>query len=1430
MRSFFSGGARTRLAALAVVAGQAVAFAGASSAQVQWRTGADGHPKMAPARLVDATMNLANRANDSRVLVQFDAPLSDEHKRKLGLAGLRLLNYVGDNAYFATIERESINAAALATQTPLRSIGAIETEWKLHPVFAEQRTPTWAVVPRDDKSLVELDRTNPYVGAYVLFHPDSPIGPAAKRLVEEHGARVRDSIRSVNGFVIEIPQQNVGALAAEDDIQYIEPAMPRMSELNAQNRVITDVDIVQTAPYNLDGTGVTVLVYDGGFGFSAHADFSGRHTVRDSSGLSDHATHVAGTVGGDGSNNPAHTGMAPNVIIESYGFDYDGSGIFLYSNPGDIEDDYDEAINTYGADISNNSIGTNTAPNGFPCDITGDYGVTSQLIDTIISGSLGAPIRVFWANGNERQTTRCGSTYLTTAPPACAKNHITVGALNAEDDSVTDFTSWGPTDDGRLKPDISGPGCQDVGDFGVTSASSSGGYSVKCGTSMSSPTAAGIGALILQDWRAQFPSADDPRNSTMKALLAHTAVDIQNPGPDYQTGYGSIRAQAAIDEMRTENWVENEVSQSDVYSLLVVVGAGDPQMKVTLAWDDVAGQPNVSPSLVNDLDLEVFDPMGVQHFPWTLDPANPANPAVQTQADRLNNIEQVCVDAPMSGVWTVNIRGFNVPSGPQPFSVLASPLLVNCSPAGVALLDSGRYACESIAGLRVVDCNLNTDDMLIEQTMVIVTSDSEPGGEIVLLTETGGPTAAFEGSIAISETDAPGTLLVADGDTITMTYIDADDGMGGMSVVVDDMAVVDCTPPVISNVVVDSVEPRSAIITFETDEPASSSLAFGLDCGMLDGTVDTGSLRTMHSVEITGLQDNTTYFFGLSVEDQAGNAGSDPGPGPCYSFTTPEIPDFFTELFEGDHDLDNMMLTLSPNGSFDFYTACIEPIITLPVDPAGGTPVSLSDDDSELVALTGGAMVSLYGVSYPQVYIGSNGYLTFAGSSTDFSETLDEHFSIPRVALLYDDLNPTISGTVSYEQMADRFVVTYDNIAEYSTTNSNTMQVMMFFDGTIVISWLDIDSADSIVGVSAGDGLSPDFFETDLSGVGACGPRPPSAIAQSLGTPENTSVNITLGAVDDGLPDPPAQLEWTITTLPADGVLTDLGGGVISAAPHTLASNGDQVMYTPFPGFQGPDEFMFMVNDGGVAPDGGDSNVAIVTVNVGVPELIYAFNLDSFPGWTLDGGWDFGRPLAGGSHAGDPGAAHTGEFIFGYAIGGDYPNNMSVEYLTTSAIDCSELTEVRLEFRRWLGVESSTFDHAGVDVSSDGSTWVNVWDHSGSAINEGAWSHQVHDISSVADGAATLFVRWYMGTTDGSVTYHGWSLDDIQIWGVAPSEGNSGDGPDLNGDGVVNSTDLATLIGVWGPCPPDPAPCIGDLNGDGTVGSADLAILIGSWS
>ena len=1077
-----------------IVVAVAVLFAGRhvgkAEVSIPWRSGASASDVKSSEEVAKSIQAIAADSGAAHLVVRFANPIKPETRAAMNAAGLELQGYVSQNTFMARVHQNRLDIDKLvAKNNAIVDVSRVMPVWKLHPLLAAGERPEWAVV-------ADAESENPIVGAYILFHPDVPAITRGAGLVRRLGGLVRAEIRSINGLVIELPLGTIPALAAEDAVLWIEPPLPRMSEMNNSNRIVTEANAVQGPPYGLDGSGVTVLVYDGGFGRSTHVDFGGRHVTRDSSGLSDHATHVACTIGGSGSaSGGTYRGMAPGVLIESYGFDHDGSGVFLYSNPGDIESDYGQAINTHGADIANNSIGTNTCINGFPCDITGDYGVTSALIDAIVGGSLGAPFRIVWANGNERSCGSCPGEhqagYHSTAPPACAKNHITVGALNSNDDSQTSFTSWGPTDDGRLKPDIAAPGCQSNDDFDVTSCSSLSdtSYTGKCGTSMAAPTVTGLSALLLQDFRVQFPGEPDFRNSMLKVFLTHNAVDLSPPGPDYKAGYGSVRIQQTIDFMRTGSFTEAEVAQGGVFAALVIVNPGDAELKVTIAWDDVPALPLVTTALVNDVDLVVLDPSGVQHFPWTLDPGNPSTPAIQTQADRVNNIEQVYVANPASGAWRVEIHGFNIPIGLQSVSMAASPVLINCSTIGVVSLDRVEYACESTADVQVVDCDLNTDDALVETLSVTITSDSEPVGETVLLTETAADSAAFTGTIVLSESDSAGVLQIAHGEEISATYLDADDGFGNLNVTVEATSVVDCAPPVVSFVDIVDVEPRSATVTFGVDEPVLATVRYGLSCGALTESVSGAGYRGSHSIALTGLTDATTYYLVIDAEDQAGNAATEDNGGACFSFSTPDIPDYFTEEFSGDYDLAFKSVGFTPNGSVDFYASCLDgDVSSLPTDPADGTTISLSDDDFRLISVGGGQTVSLYGNDYNSFFIGSNGFITFIAGDDEYSESLNAHFSLPRISALFNDFNPSTGGTISWKQMGDRIAVTWENVPEFGSSNSNTFQVEMFFDGSIFVTYLAMAANDGIAGLSAGDGLSPEFFESDLTAQGACVP------------------------------------------------------------------------------------------------------------------------------------------------------------------------------------------------------------------------------------------------------------------------------------------------------------------------------------------------------
>ncbi|MCA9294442.1 MAG: proprotein convertase P-domain-containing protein, partial [Phycisphaerales bacterium] len=208
------------------------------------------------------------------------------------------------------------------------------------------------------------------------------------------------------------------------------------------------------------------------------------------------------------------------------------------------------------------------------------------------------------------------------------------------------------------------------------------------------------------------------------------------------------------------------------------------------------------------------------------------------------------------------------------------------------------------------------------------------------------------------------------------------------------------------------------------------------------------------------------------------------------------------------------------------------------------------------------------------------------------------------------------------------------------------------------------------------------------------------------------------------------------------------------------------------------------------------------------------FPMDTDEGWTGTGQWAWGVPAG---LDGDPSGGFTGSNVWGYNLNGDYTNGMGVETLTSSAVDCSGKTGVRVSFYRQLGVESATYDHASFQVSNDGTNWTTVWNHTGGTLNELAWGLQGYDISAVADNQANVYMRWTMGATDGSVTYQGWNIDDVSFSSLVAASTCPGD---ADGDGDTDLSDLNLVLFNFGTA--QPAGTNGDVNGDGFVDLTDL--------
>lgn len=259
------------------------------------------------------------------------------------------------------------------------------------------------------------------------------------------------------------------------------------------------------------------------------------------------------------------------------------------------------------------------------------------------------------------------------------------------------------------------------------------------------------------------------------------------------------------------------------------------------------------------------------------------------------------------------------------------------------------------------------------------------------------------------------------------------------------------------------------------------------------------------------------------------------------------------------------------------------------------------------------------------------------------------------------------------------------------------------------------------------------------------GPFVPSALAFELTNRDSTSAN------------------WTASSSKAWAVLSSGSGSLGASASTTVTvSIGAAAGALPDGAHTATVTFSDTTN--------GKAFPYVVTLNVTrLPSSTtqYLETLDTNPGWATTGQWEFGVPQGNGSINPDPTSGYTGSNVYGYNLAGDYENDMALTPLTSTAFDCSNLENVWLSFWRWLGVESSSWDHAKIRVSTDGFNWTDIWNHNGGAIAETSWSNQMYDISALADGQSTVYVRWVMGTTDGSVTYSGWNIDDVAILGDA---------------------------------------------------------------
>ncbi|MCP5463077.1 MAG: S8 family serine peptidase [bacterium] len=567
-----------------------------------------------------------------------------------------------------------------------------------------------------------------------VFYEDVSLGDAIAGIRSVGGIMISNEFSLTHKLYASIPFDSLANLTLLDNVRYVEEISPPVSLQNIDagklSNVFWDNNGSITGLFETDfltGSGVNVAVRDVGKIYN-HQDFSGRLTTVDHDFVSSHATHVAGTIGGvlDNDGNIDTGGMAESVNLYSYSLFVVGT--FQAVQEIDFTIDFVSAIETYSASIINNSWGSTIGWDYYPnsrgifvwdwrdtIHLFGKYTSGSEDMDDFMHDYYDNDALILKAAGNERDDEDddpndlnnhphdgeyysdseglYSGYYYCLEPLSCAKNIITIGAVgtdNSENES-TSFSSWGPTGDGRVKPDVVADG------FELLSTWVDNGYNEDDGTSMACPVVTGISALIFQEYKdsyGSFPTAD-----IVKALLCNYAMDQGNPGPDFSYGFGIVDAKASIECIQNLDGTSgghiitssiDETGSSLEYQLTILENDSDNEsLRITLCWIDPPGNPQAVNAIVNDLDLVVVDNDGVARYPFyfkeydasplpeaeepTVDPTEPA----KIGFNRYDTVEQVIIEADNEnrlapGTYNVRITGFKLPYLNQPFAVVSS--------------------------------------------------------------------------------------------------------------------------------------------------------------------------------------------------------------------------------------------------------------------------------------------------------------------------------------------------------------------------------------------------------------------------------------------------------------------------------------------------------------------------------------------------------------------------------------------------------------------------------------------------------------------------------------------------------------------------------------------------------------------------------------
>ena len=560
--------------------------------------------------------------------------LSTVERTALAEAGVHILEYIPFGVYLVSIPAQYDLAQLQHLQ--VRSILPVQASWKLARNLRERPLGDWAVFG-------ERVAVNVQLYAHVSLE-------MAVDWCKKNGLEVLKTGKTAHFIQLLVPQDNLENIAALPIVQYMEllppPAVPEDTRGRSLHRSnMLDSDAPSGKKYN--GAGVGVLVRDDGQ-LGPHIDFQGRLTNLSTRAPGDgtHGDGVAGILTGAGNLDPTKKGMAAGATL--YAVDYTG-------------DFQDETIDLFLDD--NVTITNSSYSNG--CN--SGYTLTSFIVDEQMY-TFPTLMHVFSAgnaNGDDCAENNYGAGNQwgnITGGHKQGKNSIATANLLANA-TLDNSSSRGPAYDGRIKPDISAHG------NGQASASFDNQYQVFGGTSAAAPGIAGCLAQLTQAYKTLY-NGQEPSAALLKTLLLNSANDLGNAGPDFRFGWGHVNASRALRHLEASRWTQHSVDNSETITQNLEIPAGVRQAKVMLYWPEAPASELAARALINDLDLTLTAANGTVYLPWKLDPT-PDPVVLNTPAgkgrDSLNNVEQVAIDNPPAGTYTITIQGTEVPLGPQSF-------------------------------------------------------------------------------------------------------------------------------------------------------------------------------------------------------------------------------------------------------------------------------------------------------------------------------------------------------------------------------------------------------------------------------------------------------------------------------------------------------------------------------------------------------------------------------------------------------------------------------------------------------------------------------------------------------------------------------------------------------------------------------------------